>query len=185
MPGSVQPDDGQAEGDQGVALAPGQRPETALLRGDVLLDPRHVADLGPVHGEDHDHDGDEHHRHDRQRHEEPFQERDRLAGGLLDEVAADQVGRAADRQEQPADGDAVGDHQHERRPEPQARRTAVRRRCLALISPPTLVMTPMAIGSIIAAAPVFDMNGDVNAPIRPKARMIRVVECPRTACRER
>ena len=39
--------------------------------------------------------------------------------------------------------------------------------------PPTAVSTPSAIGSIIAAPAVFDMIGEVSAPIRPNARMIR------------
>jgi hypothetical protein len=39
--------------------------------------------------------------------------------------------------------------------------------------PPTTPMTPIAIGSIIAAPAVFDITGEVSAPIRPKARMMR------------
>ena len=39
-------------------------------------------------------------------------------------------------------------------------------------------MTPSAMGRSIAAAAVLDMNGDVTAPTRPKAMMIRVVEFP-------
>ncbi len=39
--------------------------------------------------------------------------------------------------------------------------------------PPTTPITPSAIGSIIAAPAVFDITGEVSAPIRPKARMIR------------
>jgi hypothetical protein len=34
-------------------------------------------------------------------------------------------------------------------------------------------MMPRAIGSIIAAAPVLDMNGEVAALMNPKAMMIR------------
>ena len=41
------------------------------------------------------------------------------------------------------------------------------------ISLPTLAMTPRAIGSIMAAAPVLDMNGEVAAAMNPKATMIR------------
>ena len=44
--------------------------------------------------------------------------------------------------------------------------------------PPTTPITPRAIGSIIAAAAVFDITGEVTAPISPKARMIRKVEPP-------
>ena len=51
---------------------------------------------------------------------------------------------------------------------------------LVVMSPPTLASTPSATGSIIAAAPVLDMNGEVRAPTRPKATMIRVVESPTT-----
>ena len=44
--------------------------------------------------------------------------------------------------------------------------------------PPTTPITPSAIGSIIAAPAVLDMTGEVRAPIRPKARMIRKVLPP-------
>ena len=46
--------------------------------------------------------------------QEPLEEGDRLARLLLEQVAADQVRRAPDRQEQAADRDAVGDHEHQR-----------------------------------------------------------------------
>ena len=45
-----------------------------------------------------------------------------------------------------------------------------------MISRPTLAMTPRAISSIMAAAPVLDMNGEVAAPMKPKAMMMRWVE---------
>ena len=44
--------------------------------------------------------------------------------------------------------------------------------------PPTTPITPSAMGSIIAAPAVFDITGEVMAPISPKARMIRYVEPP-------
>ena len=44
--------------------------------------------------------------------------------------------------------------------------------------PPTTPITPSAIGSIMAAPAVFDITGEVSAPIRPKARMMRNVEPP-------
>jgi hypothetical protein len=39
--------------------------------------------------------------------------------------------------------------------------------------PPTTPITPSAIGSIMAAPAVFDITGEVSAPISPKARMMR------------
>ena len=47
-----------------------------------------------------------------------------------------------------------------------------------MISRPTLAMTPRAIGSIMAAVPVLGMNGEVAAPMKPKAIMMRWVELP-------
>jgi hypothetical protein len=44
--------------------------------------------------------------------------------------------------------------------------------------PPTTPITPIAIGSIMAAPAVFDITGEVIAPIRPKARMMRKVDPP-------
>jgi hypothetical protein len=99
-------------------------PERFLLARDQLLHAFHAPDLRAVEEQqDGDHDR-QHHQHDRQRHHEPLEEGDRLAGLLLDELAADQVGRGADRQQQAADRDPVGDHQHHRSAEAQALRVA-------------------------------------------------------------
>jgi hypothetical protein len=91
QPGQRPQGDGHAEGDQGVALARRQPAELALLLGDERLDPLDPLHLGTVQPEDDHEQGDEHDEHDRERHQEPLEEGDGLAGRLLDQGPADQV----------------------------------------------------------------------------------------------
>jgi hypothetical protein len=51
-----------------------------------------VLNLGAVQERNDDDHRGEHHEHDRERHDEPLEERDRLAGFRLEQVASDQVG---------------------------------------------------------------------------------------------
>ena len=101
-----------------------------------------------------------------QRHAHPGGERDRLAGRLLDEVAADQVRRAADRGEQATDAGAVREHQHQRDADPQPGRVECRRRTRSPLSCISLAITarmPSAVGSSIATVAVLDTNADSSA----------------------
>jgi hypothetical protein len=84
-----------------------------------------VLDLRLVQLDQHEREDHEHQQADRRSHHHPLAEADPLTGGLLDEAAADQIGRAAHRCQQSAHTGRVRQHEHDGGADLQPKRVEV------------------------------------------------------------